>query len=97
MEDNNSTNSTEVSENTKPDKAKKETKEAKKSEGKKTLSNFISIYKAEFRKITWPSKETLIKETITVVFVSLFVGAVIFGYDTIFEFVRNSALDFMAK
>lgn len=93
-ENNNSENSTNVSEDTKPAKAKKENK---KTDGKKSFSNFISTYKAEFRKITWPNRQTLIKETITVVFVSLLVGAVIFGYDTVFDFVRDRALDFMAK
>ena len=41
-------------------------------------------YKAEFRKIVWPSRETLIKHTITVVMVSAMFGALIAAYDGIF-------------
>ena len=41
------------------------------------LKTIFQTYKAEFRKIVWPSRETLIKHTVTVVVVSLLFGAYI--------------------
>ena len=38
-------------------------------------------YRAEFRKIVWPSKETLFKHTVTVITVSLIFGAYIAAAD----------------
>ena len=40
---------------------------------------------AEFRKITWPSKDDLIKQTITVIFISVLVGVIIFAMDYAFN------------
>ena len=37
----------------------------------------FQVYRAEFRKIVWPSKETLFKHTCTVIAVSLMFGAYI--------------------
>lgn len=66
------------------------TKEKTKVKAKKPLSAVIkdtlNDYKGEFRKIMWPSKKDLIKQTATVIFMSLLVGAIItimdlgFGY-----------------
>ncbi|MCL2223384.1 MAG: preprotein translocase subunit SecE [Defluviitaleaceae bacterium] len=44
-------------------------------------------YRAEFRKIVWPSKETLFKHTVTVIAVSLMFGAYIALNDYIFSTV----------
>lgn len=93
MEENNKTNVNEEqtstvdvqeasSEGVKSDKKKKDRKKG----DKKSISSFLSQYKAEFRKITWPSRQELIKETITVIIISLLVGAIIFGMDYVFDF-----------
>ena len=46
-------------------------------------------YRAEFRKIVWPSRETLFKHTVTVIVVSLIFGAYIalndFGFGWLFS------------
>ena len=42
-----------------------------------TLRRIYRIYYAEFKKIVWPSRPTLIKHTLTVIIVSLIFGAYI--------------------
>ena len=37
--------------------------------------------KSEFKKIVWPSKNTLIKESTAVVIISVILGALIYGLD----------------
>ncbi|MDE6181783.1 MAG: preprotein translocase subunit SecE [Eubacteriales bacterium] len=62
------------------------TKKEPKNEKKKTGS-FFSEHKAEFKKITWPTKKILVKQTITVIFISIIVGVIIYGYDFIINFI----------
>ncbi len=64
---------------------KKDAKPKRKDTDKKTLADRFNDYKGEFRKITWPSKQDLYKQTVVVVVISLIVGALIFGMDTILE------------
>ena len=53
-------------------------KEPKSGEGfSKKIVSTTQTYRAEFRKIVWPSRETLIKHTVTVIAVSLIFGAYI--------------------
>ncbi|MBR1736320.1 MAG: preprotein translocase subunit SecE [Firmicutes bacterium] len=73
----------EKKDNKKSDK-KPEKKSDKKSD-KKSFSYVLGQYKGEFRKIVWPKKEDLVKETLTVIVISLMVGAIIAGYDYIFS------------
>ena len=47
----------------------------------KAVVNVYQTYKAEFRKIVWPTRETLIKHTATVIVVSLIFGAYIAALD----------------
>ena len=52
--------------------------------GKTTESGAQAFWKglkAEFRKIIWPTKDTLIKQSMAVVIVSVIVGAIIAGID----------------
>jgi preprotein translocase subunit SecE len=48
--------------------------------------SFFKGLKGEFKKIIWPSKKILTKQTITVLFVSLVVGALITVIDLLFEY-----------
>ena len=45
--------------------------------GDNVVRSVFHTYRAEFRKIVWPSKETLFKHTVTVIAVSLIFGAYI--------------------
>lgn len=63
-----------------------------KKDDKKKSSGLISKYKAEFKKITWPTRDDLIKQTITVIIVSLLVGVIIFCMD----FVLKAGVSYLA-
>jgi len=55
--------------------------------GQDVVSGVFHKYRAEFRKIVWPSKETLFKHTVTVVIVSAIFGAYIAINDGVFGFL----------
>ena len=61
-----------------------------KSESKKTLSEFFKDIIGEFKKIVWPSRKDLVKQTATVIVTSLIIGVIIFGMDTIFGYTYSS-------
>lgn len=79
-----------------------ENKEVKKSSPKKpaqkkpTLSEKLADCKAEAKKIIWPNRETMKKNTVTVIITSLLVGAIIFGMDTVYTTVLNLVIGLMA-
>jgi len=64
-------------ENKNENKSKKDDAPSVLSEGGNVVKGTFASYKAEFRKIVWPSRETLIKHTVTVIAVSLIFGAYI--------------------
>ena len=51
--------------------------------------SFIKTLKAEFKKIIWPDKETLTKQTIAVLVSSVVLGAMIAVLDLIIKFGLN--------
>ena len=51
--------------------------------------NFIKTLKAEFKKIIWPDKKTLTKQTIAVLVSSVVLGAMIAVLDLIIKFGLN--------
>ena len=55
---------------------------APKKEGK--ISAFFKDFKAEFRKIIWPSRDELAKKTVTVIITSLLIGVLVFALDTVY-------------
>lgn len=62
------------------------------TDNSKTDKNQKTTFKAvkgEFEKIVWPSREELKKQTITVIFTSLLLGAVIVGYDIVFSYLMS--------
>lgn len=65
-------------------------KSAKKEDKKK--GRFFAEHKAEFKKIVWPTRDDLVKETITVIVISLIVGIIIFGMDTVLKLGYNSLI-----
>ncbi|GFI62233.1 protein translocase subunit SecE [Clostridiales bacterium] len=81
-----------------------EKKEVKKSAPKKpnnknskpTLSEKLVDCKAEAKKIIWPNRETIKKNTVTVIITSLLIGAIIFGMDTVYTTVLNLVIGLMA-
>jgi len=55
--------------------------------GDSAVKGIYHTYRSEFRKIVWPSKETLFKHTVTVIVVSLIFGAYIAVMDGAFGIV----------
>jgi len=80
LEEKNITNQTNEVKQTKPAPQAKTAKAAKKGNDKDTFAD----YKAEFKKIVWPTRPEVVKKTATVVVTSLIVGAIIFCMDTVF-------------
>lgn len=78
MEEKNITTQTNEVKQTKPAPQAKTAK--KKDNDKDTFAD----YKAEFKKIVWPTRPEVVKKTATVVVTSLIVGAIIFCMDTVF-------------
>ena len=58
--------------------------------GKKAVK-FIDGVKAEFKKISWPDKDSLLKQSVAVVIISLVVGAII----TMLDFGLQYGVDFI--
>lgn len=75
---------------------KKASRKSSKKSDKKSLSEKLADCKAEAKKIIWPNRETVKKNTITVIITSLIVGAVIFGMDTVYTTVLNLVIGLMA-
>ena len=70
-------------------------KNTKKSE-KQGLSAKIADCRAEAKKNIWPNRQTIRKNTVTVIFTSLIFGAIIFGMDTVYTTVLNLLIGLVA-
>jgi preprotein translocase subunit SecE len=73
-----------------PEKAKKDSKKDNKQESK--AAQFFAEHRAELRKVTWPNRQELFKETVTVIVISLLVGAIIFCMDTALSWSYNKLM-----
>jgi len=61
------------------EKAKKEVKESK------VKKHFFKDFKAELKKVIWPTPKQLVNNTIAVVVIVLIVSAIVFVLDTVFR------------
>jgi len=52
----------------------------------KTKDSLFSEVKGEFKKIVWPTRRELVKQTTTVIIVALMFGVIIFLMDAVFGF-----------
>ena len=59
------------------------------ADNKKDKPSFFKGVKAEFNKITWSSKDDLIKETVSVVCISAVLAALIALFDTVIQYGIN--------
>ncbi|MDD6571770.1 MAG: preprotein translocase subunit SecE [Thermoflexaceae bacterium] len=62
------------------------------SEEAKKTSWFKGV-KAEFKKISWPTKDTLTKETIAVLFISVLLGVII----TVIDLIIRTGIEFIVR
>ena len=60
---------------------------------KSLKKNWFDGLKAEFKKITWPDKEMLLKQSVAVVGISIALGAIIAVLDMVLQY----AIDFLVK
>ena len=65
------------------------TEKAPKKEQKAGLSVFFKGVKAEFKKISWPDKNKLFKQSVAVVCISVVLGMIITLIDTILQYCIN--------
>ena len=89
-------NNKSVNEKSVPVASEKKAKNKKSNTQKFSFNSWLAEHKAEFKKIIWPSRKELIKQTVTVIFVSLVVGAIIFCMDEVVSFIYNSIINALA-
>ena len=61
-------------------------------EKKFDFSSWVKTHIAEFKRIIWPSKDEIVKETLAVIVISLIFGCIVVGFDYIVEFGYNALL-----
>lgn len=86
------TKNTNVSE---PEK-KKDDKKAKDKKGF-SFSNWFAAHKAEYKKIVWPTKQEVAKETVIVLVLCFVLGAIIFGLDTGINYGYDALIKLVTK
>lgn len=59
------------------------------------FSSWLKVHVAEFKRIIWPSKEEIIKETVSVIVISLLFGLIIIGFDYIVELGYNALISLL--
>ena len=69
------------------------TKDKKKSEKKAQKTSWFQGMKSEFKKVIWPDKKTLGKQTAAVVTASVVLGAII----AVMDFIIQYGIDFLVK
>lgn len=63
---------------------------ANSAESKKTKAvkqSWFHGLKTEFKKIVWPDKKSLVKQTIAVLLIALFAGGAVSGLDYVIQFI----------
>jgi preprotein translocase subunit SecE len=71
-------------------KAKGTNKKPKKDSG---IIRYLKDVKAEFKKITWPTRDTVVKTTGIVIVTVVLFTLVLWGYDSVFGVILNKLLD----
>ena len=59
------------------------------------LKSFANELSGEFKKIIWPTLPELRKQTITVIITGVIIGAIICGFDVIFNFAHTQLLNLL--
>ena len=70
-------------------------KKNRKAKPEKKNESLLAEIKGEFKKIVWPPRRELVKQTTTVIIVALMFGVIIFLMDTVFGFGINNFIDLM--
>ena len=64
-------------------------KEAKSNKDVKNKKHFWKDFKAELKKVTWPTPKDLVNKTIAVIVIVLLIALIVFIFDVIFENIYN--------
>jgi len=75
-------------------KDKEKSKDKEKKEGGFSLSDWFIGVKSEFKRVTWPSRNEVIKMTVSVIATSALIGVIIIGYDFVLAAAYSAALNF---
>ena len=67
-------------------------KETNKKQGKEK-KHFMKDFKAELKKVSWPTPKQLVNNTISVITVVLITAAIVFALDFIFESANTYGID----
>ena len=67
-------------------------KETNKKQGKEK-KHFMKDFKAELKKVSWPTPKQLVNNTISVITVILITAAIVFALDFIFESANTYGID----
>ena len=70
-------------------------KEVKKTEQKEKKENrhFFKDFKAELKKVIWPTPKQLINNTVAVITIVLITALIVFALDLVFESVNNYGIN----
>lgn len=71
---------------------KKEVTKSDKKE-KKQNKHFFKDFKAELKRVIWPSPKQLVNNTIAVIVIVLITAVIVFALDFIFELTNNYSID----
>lgn len=80
----------------KPEK-KKDNKKDQKDKKHFSLGSWFDVHKAEFRKIVWPTRKEVAKETVIVLLMCFVVGAIIFGMDEVLTYAYNALINLVSQ
>ena len=72
--------------------AKNEIKQNKK-ENNKNKKSFFKDFKAELKKVVWPTPKQLVNNTVAVITIVLITAAIVFVLDFVFETVNKYGID----
>lgn len=73
--------------NIKPDVSKKTKKE------EKNKKHFFKDFKAELKRVVWPTPKQLFNNTVAVITIVLIVGLVVFALDLVFELLNSKGIN----
>ena len=73
--------------------AKKEEKAVKeKSKENKVKKHFFKDFKAELKKVIWPTPKQLVNNTVAVIVIVVIVGVIVFVLDTVFKAINDNGI-----
>ena len=70
-------------------------KDAKKNNNKevKNKRHFFKDFKAELKKVIWPTPKQLVNKTVAVIVIVLITAAIVFVLDLVFEVLNNKGIN----